>query len=277
MWNLVSDDSPEIIIYSLWRSGAYDTYIINFFKDRPFVVTKIGLMAKIIEEKGVIKHSPEGSSETSNFEYNYESGNNEFYLFREEFWYCKGIIQKIIFEELIGYSIKETMETLEIYCGACFTGEVLVSVSDSEKKTISSLKVGDQVLTYDFLSRQNKISQIEGIISVPHDVYIEYHFDHDSITSTLDHPFYVSDKGWSSFDPEATSSRYNNYNAVDKIAIGDVLKLSNGKKSSLIGYTIIEERRPSYTITKLSDGDSFYVNDILVGVENFDQHCLNKK
>jgi hypothetical protein len=59
---------------------------------------------------------------------------------------------------------------------------------------------------------------------------------------------------------------------VNKITVGDMFKLSNGKEVSLKSFTVFEEKIPSYTITKLSEGNTFYINDILVGVEDFEQH-----
>ena len=288
--DIVGNKMPEILlkIHSSYMVNCdSENYVINIMEGASFILHDMGSHVNVIEEKGEINFIAENKTTEQRgrnepFEYSYPKGEHQILVHIQQKWAdedyrCYDLIQLVDYNPKIGYSFGEVKKKAFVGCACCFPGEMLVSINEKEKKLISNLKVGDQVLTYDFVSGQNKISQIEGIISVPHDVYIEYHFDHDSITSTLDHPFYVCDKGWSSYYPEATSSRYNNYNAVDKIAIGDVFKLSNGKKTSLIGYSIIEESRPSYTITKLSDGYSFFVNDILVGVENFDQHCLNKK
>lgn len=278
--DLVNGGLPEIILYSQSNCQSEcvtETYIINIFKENAFVISEIGYDISVIEEKGVIEYYDIDSKTDKIYQYDYPKNTDAFFIYESMRWIedegdCYSYIQSIKYSLEEGYTLGPINWKMKAMCVACFIGDMLVSLNESEKKPISNLKVGDQVLTCDSKSGQNKIAEIEEIIRVPHDVYIEYHFDHDSITATLDHPFYASNKGWSSFNPEATSTRYNNYNSVDKIAIGDVFLLSNGNKSSLNGYTIIKERRPSYTITKLSDGDSFYVNDILVGVENFDQH-----
>lgn len=168
------------------------------------------------------------------------------------------------------FSHENKEATPEGGCPACFTAEMLVSVSETEKTPISWLKKGDQVLTFDFSTNKNKLVTIEGIVRVPHDQFIEYYFDHDTIVSTLDHPYYLKKKGWSSFDPNATVSKYDNYTEVEQIESGDIFIMQNGKKAKLKGFMIIDAQRQSYTITKLSDGKSFYVNDILVGTEDFD-------
>lgn len=156
-------------------------------------------------------------------------------------------------------------------CAACFTAEMLVSISETEKTPISWLKKGDKVLTYDFSTEKNKQVTIEEMVRVPHDQFIEYRFDHDTVISTLDHPYYLKKKGWASFDPSATLSRYSNYTEVNQIEDGDIFILQNGKKAKLKSFLIVDAHRQSYTITKLSDGKCFYVNDILVGTEDIIQ------
>ncbi len=281
---LVMGGMPEIILYSESSCQAYcgtETYIINYYADWPFVISHIGNDKEIIEEKGVIEYYDYESETDKKHQYNFSKATDELFIYEAMKWVedeveCYRVIESMKYSPQEGYYFDKIKWKLKTYCVACFIGDMLVSVNESEKKPISSLKVGDRVLTYDFVSKKNKTTEILEIISVPHDIFIEYHFDHDSITATLDHPFYLSNKGWSSYNPEATSSRYNNYNVVGKIAVGDVFIQANGNKTRLNSYTIIEERRPSYTITKLSEGNCFYVNDILVGVESFDQHCFIK-
>jgi len=280
--DLVNGGLPEIILTSDDDCQAYcgtKTFIINLFLESAFKITDFGLDNEIISNKGEITYSEsyEDPPVEKVFKYNYVKKPNEFFV--REFSYfmpteddCAYLIRSILYDEIKGYSKGVIKWKVEVWCPACFTGDMLISLNESEKKPISSLKVGDQVLTYDFEKGINKIARIEGFIKVPHNVYVEYHFDHDSIIATLDHPFYLSTKGWSSLDPKGSVSRYNNYKVVNKIAVGDTFKLSNGKEVSLKSFTVFEEKIPSYTITKLSEGNSFYINDILVGVEDFEQH-----
>ena len=48
--------------------------------------------------------------------------------------------------------------------------------------------------------------------------------------------------------------------------------LTNGEPTKLLGISYLNESRNTYTITKLDKGNSFFVNGILVGVEDIRKH-----
>ena len=104
---------------------------------------------------------------------------------------------------------------------------------------------------------------------------LELYFNHDTITSTTDHPYYVYNKGWCSFKPNSTLMNYSNYDKVNKISNGDHFILNNGKRSQLLGHSYINQEKQTYTITKLEKGNTFYVNGILVGVEEINKLTSN--
>ena len=211
-------------------------------------------------------------SETEeNFEYQYLNGPNDLYIYNhygmQEGDNCYNFIEQLNYNEHTGFTKKQIMKKLHVVCVACFTGQMEVNLNEIQKKPISELKVGDKVLTFDFEKRQNKEVTIEEMIQVKHIHFITYIFDHDTITATPDHPFYLENKGWASSDPKATSNRYKNYPNVGQIAINDEFTLRNGKKAILRAMNHLNETNKSYTISKLSEGTSFYINDILVGTE----------
>lgn len=153
-------------------------------------------------------------------------------------------------------------------CSACFIGNSMVTMKSGIRKEISKLRAGDKVIGYDTKTGVKKETIIEEIISVHHSSLIELFFDHDTITSTKDHPYYVRSKGWCSFNPTATEANYSNYNSVKVIVLGDDFIRSDGSTTKLLAINPIKKgTQITYTITKLKDGDAFYVNDILVGVE----------
>jgi len=152
-------------------------------------------------------------------------------------------------------------------CPACFIGNSMVTMEGGIRKEISKLRAGDKVIGYDTKTGVQKETIIEGIVSVHHSSLIELIFDHDTITSTKDHPYYLSRKGWCSFDTTATEANYSNYNSVKVILPGDDFIRSDGSTTKLLKVNPIKRAQITYTITSLKDGDAFYVNDILVGVE----------
>lgn len=194
------------------------------------------------------------------------AGNGKLELLAEP--QCEMVTTKF---NLVNGKLKYSSQNIEEIPGcefvACFTGDSKVLTSKLESQKISNIKVGDLVLTYDILNEVYSNTEILEMKSVKHNNLVELYFNHDTITSTDDHPYFVDTKAWSSFNPRATILNYNNYNDVSNIKIGDSFILSNGNKAELLGYKFINEPKQTYTITKLENGNTFFVNKILVGVE----------
>ena len=272
---LVGGQFPELLIYSeLDNCQAYcgtNTYIVNISLDKGFVLSDLGTDVSVIEPTGKVEYFSSDSETEENFEYQYLNGPNDLYIYNhygmQEGDNCYNFIEQLNYNEHTGFTKKQIMKKLLVACAACFTGQMEVNLNEIQKKPISELKVGDKVLTFDFEKRQNKEVTIEEMIQVKHIHFITYIFDHDTITATPDHPFYLENKGWASSDPKATSNRYKNYPDVGQIAINDEFTLRNGKKAILRAMNHLNENNESYTISKLSEGTSFYINDILVGTE----------
>lgn len=271
---LVGGQFPELLIYSDDFCEAYCgtiTYIVNISLDKGFFLSDLGTDVSVIDPIGKVEYFSIESETLENFEYQYLKGPNDIYLYHhygmQERENCYKFIEKLNYNEYTGFTKKQIMKKLHVVCVACFTGKMEVNLNEIQKKPISELKVGDKVLTFDFEKRQNKEVTIEEMIQVKHIHFITYIFDHDTITATPDHPFYLKNKGWASSDPKATSNRYKNYPNVGQIANNDEFTLRNGKKAILRAMNHLNETNESYTISKLSEGNSFYINDILVGTE----------
>ena len=272
---LVGGQFPELLIYSeLDNCQAYcgtNTYIVNISLDKGFVLSDLGTDVSVIEPTGKVEYFSSDSETEENFEYQYLNGPNDLYIYNhygmQEGDNCYNFIEQLNYNEHTGFTKKQIMKKLHVVCVACFTGQMEVNLNEIQKKPISELKVGDKVLTFDFEKGQNKEVIIEEMIQVKHIHFITYIFDHDTITATPDHPFYLENKGWASSDPKATSNRYKNYPNVGQIAINDEFTLRNGKKAILRAMNHLNETNESYTISKLSEGTSFYINDVLVGTE----------
>ena len=272
---LVGGQYPELLIYSQDHCQTYcgtNTYIVNISLDKGFVLSDLGIDLSVIDPIGKVEYFSSDSETEENFEYQYLNGPNDLYIYDYfngivEGENCYNFIEKLNYNEQTGFIKKQIMKKLLVECAACFTGQMEVNLNEIQKKPISELKVGDKVLTFDFEKGQNKEVIIEEMIQVKHVHFITYVFDHDTITATPDHPFYLENKGWASSDPKATSNRYKNYPNVGQIAINDEFTLRNGKKATLRAMNHLNETNESYTISKLSEGTSFYINDILVGTE----------
>lgn len=183
---------------------------------------------------------------------------------------------KTQFEKAIEYLAKKC-SAFGVKChffGACFVANSKVSINKSEVKNINLLSKGDKILSYDLPNKTLFETEILNIDSIYHNNLTELYFDDDTITCTDDHPFYVENKGWCSIDPKKTLSNYSNYYSVGQIKIGDLFLYKKGNKlilKKLNGYSYKskEDVVMTYTITNLKKGNTYFVNGILTGVENF--------
>jgi hypothetical protein len=275
---LVGGGFPELLIYSEDYCQAYcgtKTYIVNIDSEKGFVLSDLGIDVSVISATGKVVYFSGESENEKTFEYQYPKGTNDLYIYEMIFddeGNCFNKIESLIYDNRTGFTKNKIMKKLPAICAACFVGEMLVSINEFEKKPISELQVGDKILTYDFKLGVNKEAIIEEMIQVNHGHFIDYIFDHETITATPDHPFYLENKGWASSNPESTSNRYKNYSNVAQIEINDEFILINGKIAKLQSINHIYKNCESYTISKLSDGNSFYVNNMLVGTEEIIQN-----
>jgi hypothetical protein len=155
---------------------------------------------------------------------------------------------------------------------ACLIGNSKVSINKTTTQSISLLKKGDKVLSFDIESKMLFETEITGIDSVLHNNLIELYFANDTITCTDDHPFYIINKGWCSLLPNRTLINYSNYSNIKELVVGDLFMFNyNDQISSkkLIGYSYKKSSSEeiTYTITKLNKGNTYFVNGVLTGVE----------
>lgn len=82
---------------------------------------------------------------------------------------------------------------------SCFTGDVKIVMEDGSEKDIADLRPGDFVL-----GRHGKINQVIGIENPTLGSRSLFGFNGNEPFVTAEHPF-LTDKGWQSIDPLATS------------------------------------------------------------------------
>jgi hypothetical protein len=181
-------------------------------------------------------------------------------------------------ENAIGFlGRKCSAKDVECYdFGACFIANSKVSISTFDSKNIQSLSKGDRILSYDIKSNKVFETEVVTIEKVYHDKLIDLCFSDDTITCTKDHPFYIDGKGWSSVMPSETTRNYSNYSEVATIEVGDFfLMVDNGdlkaKKLMAIEKHGNEEGELTYAITELKEGNTYFVNGVLTGVEQLRQ------
>ena len=148
----------------------------------------------------------------------------------------------------------------------CFAKGTKIQLADKSTKNIEDLIVGDLVAYMDFDNKTIKSAKIEKTEKVRHNGLVTYRFESGlEITATQDHPFKIENIGWASLKPDK-SAQYKGFENINKISIGDFFLTSNGT-DKLISIDLIKGVKETYTISKLSSGDNFIANGLIVGVE----------
>lgn len=148
----------------------------------------------------------------------------------------------------------------------CFAAKTLVKMGDGGEKPIETIKIGDEVLTYNFELEREEKTKVETVVSVKHHNMVRLGFDGKEITVTNDHPFYIKGKGWCTVNGYANSIT-TFLGEISKLEIGDGFVGTNGETFELKAITPLQICVPTYTITRLKNGNSFFANGLLVAVE----------
>ena len=147
----------------------------------------------------------------------------------------------------------------------CFVASTKILMSDNSTKNIEEIKRGDKILTFNKLTNKKEVATVEETASVKHNNLVTYTFEGGkTITATDDHPF-MTKRGWASMNP-SKSVNYKGFEQICRIKAGDKF-VTNSGMLTLVSTSVSPESHTTYTITKLSDGNSFYANDLHVGVE----------
>lgn len=148
----------------------------------------------------------------------------------------------------------------------CFAKGTKILLADKSTQNIEDLKIGDFVAYMDFKTQEIKSAKIEKLEKVVHQGLVTYKFESGlKITATRDHPFKLDEKGWSSLQPDK-SKQYKGFEKIEKIQIGDLF-ITFKATEKLIDIDYLDGEEETYTISKLSSGDNFIANGLIVGIE----------
>jgi len=148
----------------------------------------------------------------------------------------------------------------------CFAKGTQILLADKTTRSIEDLKIGDRIYYLDFASQKLKPTTIERLESVTHHGLVTYQFESGlTITSTQDHPYHIVKKGWASLKPDQ-SAHYEGFEAIQKIEVGDLFMTFHGQER-LTAITHLPGHQQTFTISKVSTGNNFIANGLVVGVE----------
>ena len=157
-------------------------------------------------------------------------------------------------------------DEVEYYCFVAGTTVSVLGTNDLiEYINIENIKVGDMVLSYDLSTMKTQPAQVIDTMSPIHDDIVEFVFANGTRTKhTLDHAYYVVDKGWSSYTPDLTRLRYSDkspdLSRCVNIEVGDLLISDTGCSVELVAINIMESE-PTTTYNIVVDNNSNYFAD----------------
>jgi len=145
----------------------------------------------------------------------------------------------------------------------CFVAGTKIIMSDSSEKNIEEVYIGDTIMSHNLITGVNETDVVKEITSREVMNTVQYIFDDGFILeSTVDHPIYIKDKGWSSYDNLLSNQMYN-IGGVSKIRVGDFAKTFNSYVK--IKNIIVRNKKTKvYNLSKIEHNHNFFANTVLV-------------
>lgn len=155
----------------------------------------------------------------------------------------------------------------EFEINSCFVEGTSITMSDGSLKNIENVVVGDLIMTYNTTSNQTETAVVEEIVSPLHRQLVVFTYANgEQNTNTPDHPYFIKNKGWSSFSPSMTKAKYGL--DVTKINGGDTVLVYNPttglmEETKIVSSKTILEEQQTYNLSRLSKNNNFFANGVL--------------
>lgn len=145
----------------------------------------------------------------------------------------------------------------------CFIAGTKIHISEGVTKNIEDIIAGDSVLTFNMNSSEIESNVVNAVYSKKVDEIVEYELENgEFLKCTIDHPIYVEDKGWSSFDNNLSNKLYSLETKINKIEIGDTLKLLIGN-TKIMNINVVKETTIVYNLQEIENNHNFFANSVL--------------
>tara|TARA_R100000008_G_scaffold16408_1_gene8077 strand:+ start:2473 stop:5814 length:3342 start_codon:yes stop_codon:yes gene_type:complete len=143
----------------------------------------------------------------------------------------------------------------------CFVEGTKVFMSDGTEKNIEDVELNDEVMSWSENENKMTSSRVTGLKRPIHQDMILIKFENGTENiNTFDHPYYVKGKGWCSYGPQLTESKYGM--SVGLLEVGDFCYYNDNGE--------LKEIEISYIREKLDD-----VQTYVIEVENFNTFFAN--
>ena len=146
----------------------------------------------------------------------------------------------------------------------CFVAGTKITLEGGSKKNIEDIKSGDVVATFDLKTGEVVHNVVNAVLSKNVSNVVKYKFDNgETLKCTPDHPIYVEDKGWTSFNHELSNELYSLEEQVKQIQVGDRVKLITGT-TQIVEINAFSEEVAVYNLQDIEGNHNFFANNVLV-------------
>jgi hypothetical protein len=144
----------------------------------------------------------------------------------------------------------------DVDCPTCCIHEDMLIVIGEDMKSIHDIKIGDNVVSYNFETGENELIEVKDKIIVERDV----NYKINDLILTEDHPIYLDTGRKASINPQATLRNYKQ--EVDEVKVGDIMQRVDETAEKITSIERYEGTHVNYTIK--TKHNNFYANNILV-------------
>jgi len=145
----------------------------------------------------------------------------------------------------------------------CFTAGTKITLGNGEKANIEDVKVGDEVLTFNFAKNISEIHTVGGTGTKKVGKTVTYTFeDGTKLEATVDHPMYCKNHGWVSGDPDYTMAAYNL--STHKVCTECEIVKADGTAVKVAAIEENENGALVYSLRSVDVNHNYYANEYLV-------------
>ncbi len=152
----------------------------------------------------------------------------------------------------------------------CLAKGTEVTMGDRSTRPIELIYSGDGVMVPSVKGQSCSVAEVLGVETAEHSRVVQITLDNGAVlVITADHPIRTAQGTWASILPEQSVRAYE-YESVDMLSPGDELAFyKNGKLGAVKVQSIdwLHQPQEMFTITELSNGQSFIANGFVVGAE----------
>lgn len=149
----------------------------------------------------------------------------------------------------------------------CFIAGTKVTMSDFAERNIEDVKIGDFIQTFNTETNTIEVKEVLLVEASRSEYFVEIKFEDGTVTTnTLSHPYYILNKGWSSYDSVEAFKKYS-------ITVGDLKEgdyayklMSNGTTQNIkiVKIKLIKKAQKTYNLSNVKDNHDFFANGFLV-------------